>query len=260
MHRIAVIPARYASTRLPGKPLRDLGGRPLIVRVLEAVRACPLLDRAIVATDDERIARAVRETGEGEVRMTSPDHRSGTDRVAEVLGREQADWVVNVQGDEPFLEPGALQILLERAAEEGGRDEVGTLVEPVVTAEEWEDPSVVKAVADSAGRALYFSRAPIPGRMPGEDAKMSWEGAWKHVGVYSCSREMLLRWAGMPASPLERREGLEQLRLLEAGVPIRLIENPGRSLGVDTEADLEEARRRWAANTGSEHDSERKSD
>jgi len=244
MHTIAVIPARWASSRLPGKPLEDLGGRPLIVRVLESVEACSRLDRVLVATDDERIARAVREAG-GEAMMTSPDHRSGTDRAAEVAGRTEADWVVNVQGDEPFLGPEALDVLLDARDREGGADEVGTLYEPIGSAAEWADPSVVKAVASPGGRALYFSRAPIPAWMPGREGGKPWEGAWRHVGVYSCSREVLGRWAATPPTPLEMREGLEQLRLMETDITIRLLESPCRTLGVDTEEDLEEARRRW---------------
>jgi len=244
MHTIAVIPARWASSRLPGKPLEDLGGRPLVVRVLETVGACSRLDRVLVATDDERIARAVREAG-GEAMMTSPDHRSGTDRVAEVAGRSEADWVVNVQGDEPFLEPEALDVLLEARDRNGGAAEAGPLCEPIGSAEEWADPSVVKAVASPDGRALYFSRAPIPAWMPTREAGNPWEGAWRHVGVYSCSREVLLRWAGTPPTPLEMREGLEQLRLLETDIRIRLLRSPCRTLGVDTQQDLERARRRW---------------
>lgn len=246
MHPICVIPARWASSRLPGKPLRDLGGRPLVVRVLEIAEGCDGFEAVLVATDDQRILEAVREAG-GEAVMTSPGHASGTDRVAEVLESTEegrgCDWVVNLQGDEPFLAPRVLDSLLEAAREHP--DEVGTLCEPIRGAEEWRDPSVVKVARDHGGRALYFSRAPIPSWLPGTEPEEPWRGAWRHVGVYSCSRAKLLEWARAPRSPLEAREGLEQLRLMEGGTRIRLVECPTPTLGVDTEEHLEEARRRW---------------
>lgn len=246
MRVLAVIPARWASTRLPGKALCDLGGKPLVVRVLEAVLACPRVSRAVVATDDDRIARAVEAAAIGEAEMTSKAHASGTDRIAEVVRRSSEEWVLNVQGDEPFLPAGALETLLDRA-ETGDPAEVGTLFESIRSRQEWEDPSVVKVATDPEGRALYFSRAPIPAWHPGSNPEEPWVGGKRHVGVYSCSKETLLRWAETPPTPLEKREGLEQLRLLETGTVFRLMESPGRSLGVDTEEHLEEARRRWAA-------------
>jgi 3-deoxy-manno-octulosonate cytidylyltransferase (CMP-KDO synthetase) len=242
METIVVIPARHASSRLPGKPLLDLCGKPIIVRVLEAVRGARHASRTVVATDDDRIAAAVREAG-GEAVLTSPDHASGTDRVAEVVRELGAGAAVNVQGDEPFLDPSAVDLLVG-ALEEGAP--LATLYEPVEAEAEWLDPSVCKIVLGDGGRVLYFSRAPVPGRQPGRgEGEEAWRGALRHVGVYAYTREALLRWASLPPTRLELREGLEQLRPLEAGMEMRALRSPGPTFGIDTEADLEEARRRW---------------
>jgi 3-deoxy-manno-octulosonate cytidylyltransferase (CMP-KDO synthetase) len=241
MEILAVIPARFASTRLPGKPLRDLGGRPLVVRVWEAVRRARKVARVVVATDDERIAEAIEGAG-GEAMMTSAEHPSGTDRVAEAVRRLGAQAAVNIQGDEPFLEPEAVDTLAE-ALEDGAP--IVTLREQIGSEDEWRDPSVVKVVCDERGRALYFTRAPIPGWLPTRAPEEPWRGAWRHLGVFGYTREALTRWASLPPSPLEMREGLEQLRPLEAGLEIRVLPSPCGSYGVDTEEQLEEARRRW---------------
>lgn len=225
----AVIPARWASQRLPGKPLLAETGRPLIQHVWERVRAARRLDEVLVATDDERIRRAVEGFG-GRAVMTRADHPSGTDRVAEVAARLQADVLVNVQGDEPEVEPDDLDRLVERL--EQGTDDIATLARPFAADEAaaFADPHNVKVVFDAAGRALYFSRSPIPhGSAP--------EGAHLHVGVYAFRRAALLRFAAAPPSGLERRERLEQLRALEMGMSLGVVLTANDALGIDTPDD-----------------------
>lgn len=233
-----VIPARYASSRLPGKPLADVAGKPMISRVCERALASGAAE-VCVATDDERIATAVRDTG-ASVELTSADHESGTDRIAEVAERRQ--WpgdtiVVNVQGDEPLIPPelvsqvaGVLRSDVEAS--------VATLVTPIDSEDEWRDPNVVRVVVDRDNRALYFSRAPIPwprdGTMPHAD---------RHIGLYAYRVSALLELAATPPCDLEQIEKLEQLRALWLGMKIAVaeaVEVPPR--GVDTQADLERAR------------------
>ncbi len=250
-----VIPARYASTRLPGKPLLDIGGRPMIQRVVE--RACASgAEEVLVATDDARIAAAVhdpRDPARQIVVMTDPDLPSGTDRVAAVAAvRGWADdtVVVNVQGDEPFL-PG---ILVDQAAGLLAGDPsagIATLAAPIGSLEEFLDPNVVKVVAGQDGAALYFSRAPIPWSRDGAPAGLAsqreFAGALRHVGLYAYRVGTLRRITQLGPSALEQRERLEQLRALENGVRILVglcLEDPAP--GVDTAADLERARQRAA--------------
>jgi 3-deoxy-manno-octulosonate cytidylyltransferase (CMP-KDO synthetase) len=251
-----VIPARYASTRLPGKPLLDIGGQSMIQRVVE--RACASsADEVLVATDDERIAAAVRDPRrpvQSVAVLTDPDLPSGTDRVAAVAaarGWSDDTLVVNVQGDEPFLPPA----LIEQAAgllERDGTAGVATLATPVTSREEFLDPNVVKVVTALDGAALYFSRAPIPwtrdGAPDGLASQREYSGALRHVGLYAYRVGVLKRITRLPPSELERREKLEQLRALEHGVRIVVaacVEPPAP--GVDTPADLERARQRVAA-------------
>jgi len=250
-----VIPARYASTRLPGKPLLDIGGRPMIQRVVE--RACASgAEEVLVATDDARIAAAVhdpRDPARQIVVMTDPDLPSGTDRVAAVAAvRGWADdtVVVNVQGDEPFL-PG---LLVDQAAGLLAGDPsagIATLAAPIGSLEEFLDPNVVKVVAGQGGAALYFSRAPIPWSRDGAPAGLAsqreYAGALRHVGLYAYRVGTLRRITQLGPSALEQRERLEQLRALENGVRILVglcLEDPAP--GVDTAADLERARQRAA--------------
>lgn len=244
MEIVAVIPARFASTRLPGKPLLDETGRPLIQHVVEAARESSKLDRVIVATDDLRIAEAVHRFG-GEVAMTRADHPSGTDRVAEVAATlEDAGIIVNLQGDEPEMSAEALDRVVGLL--EGDPDApMATLGTPIRDESIYRDPACVKVVRAENGRALYFSRSPIPHHrdgLPG-DAPM----AYLHLGLYAYRREFLLRLAALPPSPLESAERLEQLRVLEAGYPIALgvIEEP--SIGVDTPEDYRRFVARWWA-------------
>ena len=206
----------------------------MVWHIVERARSARLLDRVVVATDDERIRDAVEERG-GEAVMTSPAHLSGTDRVAEAVRDFQGDVVVNIQGDEPMVDPAALDRLVEtlRARPEVPLATLRRRAEPG----ELEDPNVVKVVTDAAGRALYFSRAPIP--YPRQERE---SGGWVHVGIYAFRRESLLEFAQMPPSPLERAEGLEQLRALEAGWTVQVLDDAGGSVGVDTPSDLERAR------------------
>ncbi|MEM7249030.1 MAG: 3-deoxy-manno-octulosonate cytidylyltransferase [Acidobacteriota bacterium] len=233
-HALGVIPARLGSTRLPGKPLREIGGKPMIAWVVERAREARLLDAVVVATDDDDIAACAREAG-AEAVMTSPDHPSGTDRVWEVASARDEAIVVNVQGDEPLLEPAALDALVERLREQPDLA-LATLARPLRSAEEHADPSVVKVVVDDGGRALYFSRSPIP--RDRNRPEQPPEGARVHVGVYAFRRDALERFCSRPPSRLEGIEGLEQLRALEAGEPIAVLDWEGTWQAVDTEADL----------------------
>lgn len=236
---VAIIPARYASTRFPGKPLADLGGRPLIEHVYQRVGQCRAIGTVLVATDDERILRTVEAFG-GLARMTHPAHVSGTDRVAEVARGLDCDLVVNVQGDEPLIEPA----MIEEALSPFGDPAVhlSTLRRCIDDPADFLDPHVCKVVVDRAGRALYFSRTPIPYRRD-RDAALE---AWKHVGLYVYRRKCLLEIARMPPTRLERLEALEQLRALENGIRIDVIETRHNSIGVDTPEDLERVRRLMA--------------
>lgn len=235
---IAVIPARYGSTRIPGKPLAEIGGRPMINRVLERAQQATLVSRVIVATDDERIARAVG--SRGEVVMTRADHESGSDRVAEVARSIDCSIVVNIQGDLPLLEPDIVDALVKtlRSDPKLGMATVGV---PVRSAEEMDDASVVKLVCDAAGRALYFSRAPIP---YDRDAPGGFDHAWHHVGVYAYRKDVLLGFASLPQTPLEKIEKLEQLRALENGIGIGVVcRDDAAPMEVDTPDDLDRVRR-----------------
>jgi len=250
---LGVIPARYASTRFPGKILASLGGKPLVEHVWRRALSAASLDRVVLATDDERIARAARDFG-AEVEMTSPGHASGTDRVAEVAARlgDLYGVIVNIQGDEPFVTPTSLDRLV--AAFDGDDPpELATLVEPFASVEDLFDPNHAKVVASSDGSALYFSRSPIPYHR-GTQTSLARDfrpalaaragglaGYWKHQGIYAYRPEVLAELTRMPPSPLEIDEGLEQLRALEAGIGIRIVESDFRSVTVETPADLEKA-------------------
>lgn len=245
-----MIPARYASTRLEGKALADIGGKPMICHVYErAARAAALTD-VLVATDDDRIARAVEAFG-GRCEMTDPSHKSGTDRLAEVAARIDCDIVVNIQGDEPMIEPAAIDAALGPFLA-GDGERFGTIATRITDLAEHMEPSTVKVVVDATGHALYFSRAPVPYfRL---DAADDWppdrprrhpdSGLWplKHIGLYVYTRDTLLWYAGLPQSPLEQTEKLEQLRALDNGCPIRVVEVDYSPIGVDTPEDLRRVR------------------
>jgi len=252
MDCIVIIPARFASSRFPGKLLATLAGRPLIEHVVERCLQLPGADITVVATDDERIATAAASAG-AEAVLTTAEFASGTDRVAHVAQAFDADVVVNVQGDEVLIDPIAVGAALETFR--NSEAELGTLRTALrSTAELW-DPNVVKVVVDASGRALYFSRAPVPfpraqtvealggGLAPKEEGSdISGGHCWIHLGVYLYRRAALDRWATMPQSPLERREGLEQLRVLEAGEVMQTYEVPEVIHGVNTPGDLERIR------------------
>jgi 3-deoxy-manno-octulosonate cytidylyltransferase (CMP-KDO synthetase) len=232
MKTAVVIPARYASTRLPGKPLLRETGRYLVQHVYE--RACQAkgVDQVIVATDDPRIAAAVRGFG-GRVEMTRRDHASGGDRVAEVGRRLDADCVVNLQGDEPLIEPSAIEMLI-RLIDETDAD-TATLAAPLLSAEQWRNPNCVKVVCDAAGQALYFSRSPIPFVRDGQpDFSLRPPRFLQHLGIYAYRRRFLLTLADLPPHPLELLEKLEQLRVLAHGRRIQVGVVAQSIPGVDT--------------------------
>jgi len=234
-----VIPARYASTRLPGKPLLEIAGRPMIEHVYRRAALARSVEAVIVATDDERIAAVVRAFG-GRAQLTSSAHPSGTDRLAEVAATLDCDLVVNVQGDEPLIEPAMID---EATAPFAGDPalQMSSLRRRFDPGADLTNPNVTKVVVDREGYALYFSRAPIPVDRSAPGAVSAY--AFKHIGLYAYRREFLLTLARLPATPLERLECLEQLRVLEHGYRIKVLETMHDSIGVDTREDLERADR-----------------
>jgi len=231
---VVVIPARYGSTRLPGKPLVLLAGKPMIQRVYERAKMAERADRVIVATDDERIVKTVEGFG-GEARMTRTEHRTGTERVAEVAAHEQGDVFVNVQGDEPLLDPGAIDVAVNALLEEP-QASIGTVATPIKTPGDIMDPNVVKVVLDFDGNAIYFSRAPIP--WVRDTASKIQVRHLKHLGLYVFQREALLEYPTLPQGELERIEQLEQLRWLENGWKIRVAEVEHDAVSVDVPEDV----------------------
>ena len=233
---MVVIPARYGSSRFPGKPLVMLGRKPMIQHVYEHAAACRLAPEVLVATDDERIKHAVEGFG-GRVAMVAGDYRTGTDRVAGVARMFDRDYFVNLQGDEIPLQPDLLTDLIEPFIESGAG--MGTLKRTIDSTEDVHNPSVVKVVTDHLGNALYFSRAPIP--LVRDDASRQAVGGlhYIHLGLYMYRRDTLLKLASLPTGRLEDAEKLEQLRALEHGIPIRVWETKHASLRVDTPEDVE---------------------
>lgn len=238
---VAIIPARFESTRLPGKPLLLIDGKPMIQHVYERTRTVARIDRVLVATDDARVAGAVRGFG-GEAVMTSPTHQSGTDRIAEAAADLDADVIVNVQGDLPFLEAPMVDatVAIMRA---NPALPMATLKTPIYDQQEMSNPNVVKVVTDRDGYALYFSRSPLP----------HWRGAahggpadgvfgYRHIGLYAYRRDFLLTFSRLAPTPLEQAEKLEQLRALEWGFRIQVAQTPTAGVEVDTPQDLERAR------------------
>ena len=241
---VALIPARYASSRFPGKPLALVDHRPVIEHVYRRVAAAPAVGEVIVATDDARIARAVEEFG-GRVRMTHSAHRTGMDRLAEVAGSLACDIIVNVQGDEPLIEPQMIEEAVAPLLADASID-MGSLRRRIEDPAELESPHVVKVVVDRQDFALYFSRAAVPFRRSAGEASP----AFKHIGLYVYRRPFLLHLAGLPSTPLERSESLEQLRALEHGHRIKVVETAFDSVGVDTPSDLDRVRQLLAASRG----------
>ena len=249
---VAIIPARYGSTRLPGKPLARIGGKPMIQHVYESASKARVLERVLVATDDRRVEETVRGFG-GEVMMTSKDHASGTDRLAEVARKIKADWLVNVQGDLPFIQSETIA----RAVRPMRRDRsipMGTVGTPIFDEGEWRNPNIVKVLINRQGFALYFSRSPIPyvrngavdlgGNKLTRGAKRRlW--AHRHVGLYVYRRDYLLQFARLRPTALEQIESLEQLRALAHGHRIYVAMVDERCVEVDTAEDLAKAEEYW---------------
>ena len=230
MKTLGVIPARYGAQRFPGKPLALIAGKPLVQRVYEQARQAQRLDRVVVATDDLRIADAVKKFG-GEVVMTPSTCPSGTDRAAEVARQSDCDRIVNIQGDEPLMRPEMIDQLVDGL----GDSDMATLARPIESAEILADPNNVKVVFAHNGNALYFSRHPIPFvRDTGATTKH-----FRHLGIYAYQREFLLKFVQLPQSALEQAEKLEQLRALENGFTIKVLVTPYDSVGVDVPADVQ---------------------
>ena len=232
MKALCIIPARYASTRLPGKPLKDICGKPMICRVYDRAKLAKSVDEVIVATDDERIFQAV-EKNLGRAMMTRADHKTGTDRLAEVAEKfSDVDVIVNVQGDEPLIEPSLIDELI--AQFEGDAElQMATVAVELHDEDDMKNPNNVKVIFDKKNNALYFSRSLIPYPRNVGKAKV-----YKHIGIYAYRRNFLLDYAKMPSTPLEESESLEQLRALENGYKIRVIISDCKFIGVDTEEDL----------------------
>lgn len=233
MEAVVVIPARFGSTRFPGKPLAQILGKPMIVWVLERAREIAGVGRVIVATDDERISEAVRRAG-GEAVMTSPDCPTGSDRIHEATRDLTCDIVVNLQGDEPALNPQAVGRLVAMMMQDQSL-QMSTLASPLSSMEEYEDPNVVKVVLGSCNRCLYFSRSPIP-HLRG--CALNEAPVYRHAGVYGFRKELLAEFTTWPQGRLERAESLEQLRALERGVEIRAIIADWPKVAIDTPADI----------------------
>jgi 3-deoxy-manno-octulosonate cytidylyltransferase (CMP-KDO synthetase) len=236
MKILGIIPARYASTRFPGKPLALIGGKPLIQRVVEQCQRAKSLSEVVVATDDARIADVAR--GFCRVEMTRADHPSGSDRIAEVAARCECQAVVNIQGDEPLIDPTVIDTVANALAKE----EMSTAATAIKDVAEYESPNVVKVVVNAAGRALYFSRRTIPYLREAASRSANEQLAafpfLKHLGIYGYRRETLLRLVKFPVSPLENAEKLEQLRALENGIQIAVVKVNYDSVGVDMPEDV----------------------
>ncbi len=231
---MVIIPARYLSSRFPGKALAPLKNRPLLQHVFEKAKSSRLASEIIIATDSREILEAARSWGAHAV-MTSKEHPSGTDRVAEAAKGSGAGIIVNLQGDEPLIRPEMIDDVIMLMADASA--DIGTLVRRIENVEEFRDPNVVKAVFDQTGRALYFSRSPIP--FPRDGGQDFLPAAYKHIGMYAYRRESLFRLSGLKPTVLEQTEKLEQLRALENGMVIKVKESEFDSIGVDTPEDLE---------------------
>ena len=236
---IGVIPARYGATRFEGKLLKDLCGKPVIQHVYERAKKAKLLDDLLVAADDDRIVKAVEGFG-GKVVFTSKSHSTGTDRLTEVVNDIDVKTIVNIQGDEPLIQPLLIDDLVRAMQDPGEKNTVmATVVKKSHSIEEFKSPDVVKALVDQKGWAIYFSRSPIPTLLK-LDAEKSF--FYKHIGIYAYNKDFLFQFKKLPKSYLEKNEKLEQLRALEAGYRIRVIETQYETVGVDTPEDLELAK------------------
>ena len=236
MNVMAVIPARLASTRLEAKVLLDIAGKPMIQYVFESVKESSLIDGIVIACDDERVMKVVQDFGAKAV-MTSKDHLSGSDRIAEVVRDEDVDIVVNVQGDEPLIEAGAIDDLV-RAITSDENCPMATLIKPIEDSNDIDNPNVVKVIVDCQGDAIYFSRSRIPFNR-GTNSGVY----YKHLGIYIYRKEFLMKYISLPVSVLEQTESLEQLRVIEAGYKIKTVITTMEIIGVDTREDLERVKK-----------------
>ena len=245
MKATAIIPARYGSTRFPGKPLALINGLPMIQHVCQRVANAKMVDRVIVATDDARIATVVDSFG-GEVVMTRTDHPTGTDRLAEVAEQIEAELIVNVQGDEPLIDPRMVDQAIAPLVE-NRQIQMGTIASRIDQVDDFYNPNVVKVVKKQSGMALYFSRAPIPWPRDLDRDQLAEIlpklGLWRHIGLYVYHRKLLLEYPSWPKMALEELENLEQLRALERGIELYVAETEFSCHGVDTPADLERVSR-----------------
>ena len=237
---LGVIPARYGSSRFPGKALAPIASKTMLQHVFERASQARYITSIIIATDDKRIEEAARSFG-APVRMTRADHVSGTDRAAEIASAESAELIVNIQGDEPLIDPGAIDAAILPLTDDASV-QMGTLKKRIEDPREIGDPNVVKVVTDRSGNAIYFSRSTIPYVRDAREC-----AHYKHIGLYVYRRDFLLRYADLPVGPLARAARLEQLRALENGYPIRVVETDYESLGVDTPEDLERVSRLFDA-------------
>ena len=248
MKVIGIIPARHSSTRFPGKPLALIAGKPLIRHVVERCQQAKSLAEVVVATDDTRIWEVAQSFCRAE--MTAPDHPSGSDRIAEVVSRCACDAVVNIQGDEPLIDPAVIDAVAGALAQA----EISTAATPITNPDEYDNPNVVKVVVSATGRALYFSRRTVPYLRDAASGSVSEQLAafpfLKHLGIYGYRREALLRLVRFTVSPLERAEKLEQLRALENGIPIAVVKVDYDSVGVDVPADVARVERLLAGGMG----------
>lgn len=235
MKVLGVIPARYQSTRLPGKPLLTIGNKPMIQWVYEKALTARLIQDVLVATDDQRIYDAVKAFG-GRVEMTAASHPTGTDRLAEVARRNEADLIINIQGDEPLIQGEVIDSIVRPLLDDSGLA-MSTAKVRLTDPGQINEPSVVKVVTNESGDALYFSRSPIPFPRNGEHAQY-----YKHIGLYGYRRDFLLKYIDLPQTPLELAESLEQLRALGHGYRIKVVEVAAETIGVDTPEDLERVR------------------
>ena len=248
MSVIAVVPARMASTRFPKKMLAPLGGEPLIIRTVRQAHKPKRVDKVLVATDDQQIYDVVHQAG-FEVCLTRRDHPSGTDRIAEAVTGTSAELIVNLQGDEPFIDPRVVDQLVERMHQEDQPD-MGSACTPITSLAELEDPSIVKVVKDEGNRALYFSRSVIPHCR--DEPPETWLGKniyFRHLGLYAYRSSFLEAWKSLPSHPLENVEKLEQLRALAHGYRIAMIETDQLAPGIDTPEDLKQAETYLSAHT-----------
>lgn len=252
MKTIGIIPARYGSTRLEGKPLKDICGKPMIQHVYEQACKAKLIDKVIVATDDERIYKAVEGFG-GEAAMTSKDHQTGSDRVSEVARNTDCDIVVNIQGDEPLILPEIIDEIVSALLEDKNAV-MATGAYRIAKESMFHDPNTVKVVTDRQGNALYFSRSLIP-----YPRKSEYLEVYEHIGIYAYRKEFLLTYVDLENTPLAQTESLEQLKVLEHGYKIKVVKTryDYNALSVDTQEDLEEVRRIMQTRMDTQRDSER---